>query len=178
VEETVIDKPSDIIHAVDDVVDSAFSGLDSLFTSDEERGQLKLATDKLKAGLDEKMLQFREFLQAQYTARHAADMKSDSWLAKNIRPLTLLGLTVFTFGYLIYGMEIDLKEFGDDGNVHPKVIIWKAGLGALLALDTVVYGFYFGSRGLEKITDKIPAIVGKLRAAKKRPPEDDSDLGW
>tara|TARA_Y100000389_G_scaffold147165_1_gene146024 strand:+ start:970 stop:1389 length:420 start_codon:yes stop_codon:yes gene_type:complete len=64
------------------------------------------------------------------TKRWVADSKSQSWLAQNVRPLTLAFLTVaFVFGWA-YG----LKE-----------------LEVVKELLQIVFIGYFGSRGTEKI---------------------------
>ena len=63
------------------------------------------------------------------TRRWEADALSDSWLSKNVRPISLVFLT------LVYATGFFLK--------YDLTII-----NQLLLL---VYGAYFGSRGLEKI---------------------------
>ena len=70
--------------------------------------------------------------------RWASDMKSDSWMSKNTRPMALIFLTV-SMVLLIFidstGMEFDV----DSG--------WVDLLKSLLI---TVYVAYFGSRGAEK----------------------------
>ena len=72
------------------------------------------------------------------SARWDSDMKSDSWLSKNVRPLTLIFLTVTTVA-LIY-----LDSFDKSVSVPSE---WIELLKSLLL---GVYIAYFGSRGLEK----------------------------
>jgi len=67
------------------------------------------------------------------------DMMSDSWLSKNIRPLSLAFLTLTLFIYII--LDSSLEVFKIDQQ-------WISLLGNLLML---VYGGYFGARTLEKI---------------------------
>ena len=67
------------------------------------------------------------------------DMKSDSWLSKNTRPLALIYLTVCMTLYIILDslqMAFDMKE------------VWIELLQTLLV---TVYVAYFGSRGAEKV---------------------------
>jgi len=67
------------------------------------------------------------------------DMKSDSWLSKNTRPLALIYLTVCMTMYIILDslqMAFDMKE------------VWIELLQTLLV---TVYVAYFGSRGAEKV---------------------------
>jgi len=67
--------------------------------------------------------------------RWASDMKSDSWLSKNTRPMTLIFLTLAMTIFSTVLLEI------------------KTGWVSLLeALLITVYVAYFGSRGAEKIT--------------------------
>tara|TARA_E500000081_G_scaffold141430_1_gene159348 strand:- start:662 stop:1075 length:414 start_codon:yes stop_codon:yes gene_type:complete len=63
------------------------------------------------------------------TKRWVADSRSGSWLASNVRPLTLVFLTV------------------------SYVVGWYLGysLDSITSLLTIVIGGYFGSRGVEKV---------------------------
>jgi len=76
------------------------------------------------------------------TKRWQSDMMSDSWLSKNIRPLSLAFLTLTLFIYII--LDSALEGFKIDSE-------WVSLLGNLLML---VYGGYFGARTLEKIRHK------------------------
>ena len=67
-------------------------------------------------------------------------MKSDSWLSKNTRPLTLIYLT---FSSTIL-MIID--------SFHAMFSVDEAWVSLLKTLLVTVYVAYFGSRGAEKIT--------------------------
>lgn len=73
------------------------------------------------------------------TKRWEADMVSDSWMSKNIRPYTLGFLTIM----LCVVMFIDSTEYFDF-EVKPEYI------DLLKALLITVYFAYFGSRGYEK----------------------------
>ena len=71
--------------------------------------------------------------------RWASDMKSDSWLSKNTRPMTLIFLTLAMTIFIILDSTVLLEI--------------KTGWVSLLeALLLTVYVAYFGSRGAEKIT--------------------------
>lgn len=70
------------------------------------------------------------------------DMSSDSWLSKNVRPLSLSFLTIILFIYII--LDSSLEGFKIDEQ-------WISLLGNLLML---VYGGYFGARTLEKIRNR------------------------
>ena len=73
------------------------------------------------------------------TKRWQSDMLSDSWLSKNIRPLSLAFLTLSMFAYVILDSSLDGFKIDQQ---------WISLLGNLLML---VYGGYFGARTLEKI---------------------------
>jgi hypothetical protein len=70
--------------------------------------------------------------------RWESDMKSDSWLSKNTRPMTLIFLTISTVFIII------LDSLNIDFGVN---IEW---IDLLKSLLVTVYVAYFGSRGVEK----------------------------
>ena len=73
------------------------------------------------------------------TSRWEADLKSDSWLSKNVRPMTLIFLIVCTM----------LLIFIDAGALNFEV---KSSWVDLLQLVLItVIGAYFGGRSLEKV---------------------------
>ena len=73
--------------------------------------------------------------------RWSSDMKSDSWLSKNTRPLTLIYLTLASTILIILDSFHSVLFSVDTG--------WVELLKTLLI---TVYVAYFGSRGAEKIT--------------------------
>ena len=76
------------------------------------------------------------------TDRWTADMNSDSWLSKNVRPMVLIFLIVCTM----------LLIFIDAGAVQFKVEDKWTDL-LQLVLITVI-GAYFGGRSVEKFNKK------------------------
>ena len=78
--------------------------------------------------------------------RWEADMKSDSWLSKNIRPVTLLYILT---AYLALAI---LDAIGLEISDSFVTLLGQWGM--------LIFGAYFGSRGLEKITE-IKAKNGK-----------------
>ena len=73
------------------------------------------------------------------TKRQQADMASDSWLSKNIRPMTLVFiLVVYTAVAIMSAGEI---------NVHKPYVELLGQWGML------IMSFYFGGRTFEKIMD-------------------------
>lgn len=82
-------------------VDSVTNLLDKTGTTDHERGQIKVALEELKTAAVAKAQKYEAKLAAEMTERWKADMASDSWLSKNIRPGVLLLTAVGFFGILI-----------------------------------------------------------------------------
>tara|TARA_R110000803_G_scaffold143806_1_gene209806 strand:+ start:521 stop:970 length:450 start_codon:yes stop_codon:yes gene_type:complete len=74
------------------------------------------------------------------SSRWKSDMKSDSWLSKNTRPLALIFLTASA----VLMMSID--------SFHLQFDVDEAWISLLKTLLITVYVAYFGSRGAEKIT--------------------------
>jgi uncharacterized membrane protein (DUF106 family) len=73
------------------------------------------------------------------TKRQSADMASDSWLSKNIRPMTLIFILG---GYFVFAM---MSAFGNNANEKYVELLGQWGM--------LVMSFYFGGRTLEKIMD-------------------------
>ena len=113
------------------LVDSVGRVLDNVITTDEEKLESKR---KLK----ELILSHEAQMQQNVTDRWKADMNSDSWLSKNVRPLVLIFLVVSTV----------LMIFIDAGTIQFTVEEKWTDL-LQLVLITVI-GAYFGGRSLEK----------------------------
>lgn len=77
--------------------------------------------------------------QSNLTARLTADMTSDSWLSKNIRPLTLIAILT---GYFVFAF---MSAFDMDTNSAYVELLGQWGM--------LIMSFYFGGRTLEKIID-------------------------
>ena len=109
--------------------------IDNLHTSKEE----KLAAEaKIKALIAEHEAKMEQNI----TDRWSADMNSDSWLSKNVRPLVLIFLVVSTV----------LMIFIDAGTINFEV---EAKWTDLLQLVLItVIGAYFGGRTMEKRNKK------------------------
>jgi hypothetical protein len=73
------------------------------------------------------------------TDRLKADMGSDSWLSKNIRPMTLI------FILLAYSTFAMMSAFDLDTNQAYVELLGQWGM--------LIMSFYFGGRTLEKIMD-------------------------
>jgi len=71
------------------------------------------------------------------TKRQQADMGSDSWLAKNIRPMTLIFILL---AYFLFAM---MSAYGYNANEEYVSLLGQWGM--------LIMSFYFGGRTLEKI---------------------------
>jgi len=116
---------ADLVKGVGDVVDN-------LHTSEEEKLEAEIKIKELIANYEVEM-------EKNITARWEADLKSDSWLSKNVRPMVLIFLIVCTM----------LLIFIDAGALNFEV---KSTWVDLLQLVLItVIGAYFGGRSLEKV---------------------------
>lgn len=80
-----------------------------------------------------------EVEQTNLTDRLKADMSSDSWLSKNIRPMTLIFILVT---YTVFGM---MSAWDIEVNNNYVELLGQWGM--------LIMSFYFGGRTLEKIVD-------------------------
>lgn len=113
------------------LIESIGGVVDNLVTTDDEK---KEAKRKLK----ELILNHEAQMEKQITDRWTADMNSDSWLSKNVRPMVLIFLIVCTM--LLIFIDAGALSF----EVEEK---WTDLLQ--LVLITVI-GAYFGGRTIEK----------------------------
>ena len=106
--------------------------IDNLHTSGEEKLEAERKIKELIANYEIEM-------EKNITSRWEADLKSDSWLSKNVRPMVLIFLIVCTM--LLIFIDAGAIKF----NVKDSYIDLMQ-----LVLITVI-GAYFGGRSLEKV---------------------------
>ena len=114
-----------------ELVESVGGVLDNLTTSKEEKLAAKQKMKELIADYETKM-------EANITDRWKADMNSDSWLSKNVRPMILIFLVVSTV----------LMIFIDAGTI--KFVVEEKWTDLLQLVLITVIGAYFGGRSFEK----------------------------
>tara|TARA_R100001594_G_scaffold119396_1_gene154827 strand:- start:1425 stop:1817 length:393 start_codon:yes stop_codon:yes gene_type:complete len=115
-----------------DLVKNVGGVIDNLTTTKEEKLEAERKIKELIANYEVEM-------EKNITSRWEADLKSDSWLSKNVRPMTLIFLIVCTM----------LLIFIDAGAINFNV---KDSYVDLLQLVLItVIGAYFGGRSLEKV---------------------------
>ena len=115
-----------------DLVKSVGGVIDGLHTSDEE----KLAAEQK---IKELVAKYEIEMEKNITARWQADLKSDSWLSKNVRPMVLIFLIVCTM----------LLIFIDAGAI--KFDVKDTWVDLLQLVVITVIGAYFGGRSFEKV---------------------------
>ena len=117
--------------------------IDKLIPDPEAKAKAQLELAKLaQAGELEKMANETKLFETEQnnlTERLKADMGSDSWLSKNIRPMTLIAILA---GYFTFAM---MSAFGMDTNESYVQLLGQWGM--------LIMSFYFGGRTLEKIID-------------------------
>ena len=115
-----------------ELVKSVGGVIDNLHTSKEEKLAAELKIKQLISDYEVEM-------EKNITSRWEADLKSDSWLSKNVRPLVMIFLIVCTM----------LLIFIDAGALNFEV---KSSWVDLLQLVLItVIGAYFGGRSIEKV---------------------------
>ena len=117
------------------VIEKVGNVIDNLSTSKEEAMAAKKA-------MKEVLMQAESQAQEQVSRRWEADMKSDNWLSKNIRPLICIFLTAMCVVISIF-----------DGNAGGFQIA-PAYIPIYQTLLITVYGAYFAGRSIEKIKKK------------------------
>ena len=105
--------------------------IDNLHTSKEE----KLAAEQK---IQELIASYETQMEKEISSRWDADMKSDSWLSKNVRPLVLVFLVISTV----------LMIFIDAGTIN--FVVEPKWTDLLQIVLITVIGAYFGGRSLEK----------------------------
>lgn len=117
--------------------------IDKLIPDPEARAKAQMDLAKLaQDGELAKMANETELYKTEQdnlTKRLEADMGSDSWLSKNIRPMTLIAILA---GYFTFAM---MSAFGKDTNERYVELLGQWGM--------LIMSFYFGGRTLEKIMD-------------------------
>ena len=119
--------------------------IDKLIPDPEAKARAQLELDKMAQDGELTKLanetKLYEVEQENVTRRAEADMGSDSWLSKNIRPMTLIFLLVAYSGFAI----ASIFEYETRGAYVELLGQW----------GMLVMSFYFGGRTMEKIADRI-----------------------
>ncbi|MCK5606863.1 hypothetical protein KAR91_33480 [Candidatus Pacearchaeota archaeon] len=133
---------------IEATIGSLGKAIDDNITSDEERLILKNEFAKIQGDIGDQVRDFKKAMEGEITERLKSDNEHGSWLTKNIRPMTLIFLMVNTMAVIYATIFGDLSQ--------DKIEMVKAWIPLLIALDVTAVGFYFGSRGMEKIKAILP----------------------
>jgi uncharacterized membrane protein (DUF106 family) len=124
---------------IDDIIGVGMKILDKVIPDPAQKAeaQAKLLELQQQGRLAE--LQADSVEAQELTKRQQSDMTSDSWLSKNIRPMTLIAILA---GYFVFAM---MSAFQMDTNTKYVELLGQWGM--------LIMSFYFGGRTLEKIID-------------------------
>jgi uncharacterized membrane protein (DUF106 family) len=122
-----------------DVLGVGMKILDKFFPDPEQKAKAQLELMQMQQNGELAKMQADMQEQGELTKRQQNDMMSDSWLSKNIRPMTLIAILC---GYFVFAM---LSAFDIETNSKYVELLGTWGM--------VIMSFYFGGRTLEKIID-------------------------
>jgi hypothetical protein len=124
---------------LDTILNVGMKLVDKFFPDPEQKAKAQLELLKMQQEGDFKKIEADIAEAQELTKRQEADMLSDSWLSKNIRPMTLIAILT---GYFMFAL---MSAFGM--NAHQAYVELLGQWGML------IMSFYFGGRTLEKIMD-------------------------
>ncbi len=126
-----------ISNAISGVGNAISNIVNSFNAPDEQKNKLKNVIDSQLNDLKSQIIDSQNNLEKEITERLKIDMQSDSWLSKNIRPLTLIFILImFTISAIPSAFNINI------GSSYVEIL---KGWGEL------AFAFYFGGRSFEKI---------------------------
>jgi hypothetical protein len=124
---------------LDTVLNVGMKILDKFFPDPEQKAKAQLELLKMQQEGGFKQIEADIVEQQELTKRAQSDMLSDSWLSKNIRPMTLIAILT---GYFMFAL---MSAYGMDANTAYVELLGQWGM--------LIMSFYFGGRTLEKIMD-------------------------
>jgi hypothetical protein len=113
--------------------------LDKVFPDPAQAEQAKLKLLEMQQNGELAKIAADTAEQQELTKRHEADMASDSWMSKNIRPGTLV------FILFVYSAFAMMSAWDIEVNNNYVELLGQWGM--------LIMSFYFGGRTLEKIMD-------------------------
>ena len=113
--------------------------LDKFFPDPEQKAKAQIELLQMQQNGELAQINADIAEQQELTKRQQSDMASDSWLSKNIRPMTLISILA---GYFVFAL---MSAFGMDTNTKYVELLGQWGM--------LIMSFYFGGRTLEKIVD-------------------------
>lgn len=119
------------------ILDVGMKVLDKFVPDPQAKAEAQMALLKMQQDGRLAELQADNIESQELTKRLQADMTSDSWLSKNIRPMTLVFILVV---YTVFAM---MSAYGYEANESYVTLLGQWGM--------LIMSFYFGGRTLEKI---------------------------
>ena len=113
--------------------------LDKVFPDPAQAEQAKLKLLEMQQNGELAKLNADVSEQHELTERLKADMSSDSWLSKNIRPMSLIAIFC---GYFLFAM---MSAYGLNANESYVTLLGNWGM--------LIMGAYFGGRTVEKLAE-------------------------
>jgi uncharacterized membrane protein (DUF106 family) len=124
---------------IDDILSVGMKLVDKFVPDPQAKQEAQLKLLEMQKNGELAQLQADMNEQQELTKRQQADMMSDSWLSKNIRPMTLIFILVT---YTTFGM---MSAWDIEVNNNYVELLGQWGM--------LIMSFYFGGRTLEKIMD-------------------------
>jgi len=124
---------------IDDILSVGMKLVDKFVPDPQAKQEAQLKLLEMQKNGELAQLQADMNEQQELTKRVQADMMSDSWMSKNIRPMTLVFILVT---YTTFGM---MSAWDIEVNNNYVELLGQWGM--------LIMSFYFGGRTLEKIMD-------------------------
>ena len=122
-----------------DILNIGSKIVDKFFPDPEQKAKAQLELMKMQQDGELQKIQADIQGEQELTKRHVADMASDSWLSKNIRPMSLIAIFC---GYFLFAM---MSAFGYNANESYVNLLGQWGM--------LIMGAYFGGRTIEKLAE-------------------------
>jgi uncharacterized membrane protein (DUF106 family) len=124
---------------IDDILSVGMKLVDKFVPDQQAKQEAQLKLLEMQKNGELAQLQADMNEQQELTKRQQADMMSDSWLSKNIRPMTLV------FILMTYTTFAMMSAWDIEVNNNYVELLGQWGM--------LIMSFYFGGRTLEKIID-------------------------
>ena len=124
---------------IDDILSVGMKLVDKFVPDPQAKQEAQLKLLEMQKNGELAQLQADVSEQQELTKRLQADMMSDSWMSKNIRPMTLVFILIT---YTTFGM---MSAWDIEVNNNYVELLGQWGM--------LIMSFYFGGRTLEKIMD-------------------------
>lgn len=136
-----------VVGIVGGIFKELIGGIDSWFTSDEERLQAKTKIMMVQAQVMGQVLEYEKSIMEAQSSIIQAEAKGDSWIQRSWRPVTMLAFVGAILGFWFGLTPDDLSQ---------------ASVDAMFKLVQIGLGGYVVGRSAEKVVKSID--FGKIRA--------------